>query len=141
VELSQAVAFKWSGYYVLVESQVLALTQIVNPMYPFQTEGIPLTIRVGNEPSRARLGSARCGSVRGRARLGSFIKRAGNRGSARLVIGSRASSSGSRARIVMQSRILFIGNITLIIQQLHLILAVIHPTNEIYMYDASNNTE
>jgi hypothetical protein len=46
VELSQAVAFSWSGYYVLVESQVLALTQVVNPMYPFQTEGIPLTITI-----------------------------------------------------------------------------------------------
>jgi hypothetical protein len=44
VELSQAVAFSWSGYYLLVESQVLALTQVINPMYPFQTERIPLTI-------------------------------------------------------------------------------------------------
>jgi hypothetical protein len=43
VELSQAVAFSWSGYYLLVESQVLALTQVINPMYPFQTERIPLT--------------------------------------------------------------------------------------------------
>jgi hypothetical protein len=43
VELSQAVAFSWSSYYLLVESQVLALTQVINPMYPFQTERIPLT--------------------------------------------------------------------------------------------------
>jgi hypothetical protein len=43
VELSQAVAFSWSGYYLLVESQVLALTQVINPMYPFQTKRIPLT--------------------------------------------------------------------------------------------------
>jgi hypothetical protein len=28
---------------LLVESQVLALTQVINPMYPFQTERIPLT--------------------------------------------------------------------------------------------------
>jgi hypothetical protein len=33
----------WSGYYLLVESQVLALTQVINPMYPFQTKRIPLT--------------------------------------------------------------------------------------------------
>jgi hypothetical protein len=43
VELSQAIAFIWSGYYLLVESQVLALTQVINLMYPFQTERIPLT--------------------------------------------------------------------------------------------------
>jgi hypothetical protein len=43
VELSQAVAFSWSGYYLLVESQVLVLTQVINPMYPFQMEKIPLT--------------------------------------------------------------------------------------------------
>jgi hypothetical protein len=43
VELSQAVAFSWSVYYLLVESQVLALTQVINPMYPLQTERIPLT--------------------------------------------------------------------------------------------------
>jgi hypothetical protein len=43
VELSQAVAFSWSSYYLLVETQVLALTQVINPMYPFQTERIPLT--------------------------------------------------------------------------------------------------
>jgi hypothetical protein len=43
VELSQAVAFSWSGYYLLVESHVLELTQVINPMYPFQTERIPLT--------------------------------------------------------------------------------------------------
>jgi hypothetical protein len=43
VELSQAVAFSWAGYYLLVESQVLALTQVINPMYPFQMERIPLT--------------------------------------------------------------------------------------------------
>jgi hypothetical protein len=43
VELSQTVAFSWSVYYLLVESQVLALTQVINPMYPFQTERIPLT--------------------------------------------------------------------------------------------------
>jgi hypothetical protein len=43
VELSQAVAFSWSDYYLLVESQVLALTQVINLMYPFQTERIPLT--------------------------------------------------------------------------------------------------
>jgi hypothetical protein len=30
VELSQAVAFSWSGYYLLVKSQVLALTQVIN---------------------------------------------------------------------------------------------------------------
>ena len=41
--ISQAVAFSWSDYYLLVESQVLALTQVINPMYPFQTERIPLT--------------------------------------------------------------------------------------------------
>jgi hypothetical protein len=35
VELSQAVAFSWSGYYLLVESQVLALTQVINPDVPF----------------------------------------------------------------------------------------------------------
>jgi hypothetical protein len=46
VELSQAVAFSWSGYYSLVESQVLVLTQVINPMYPFQTERIPLTITI-----------------------------------------------------------------------------------------------
>jgi hypothetical protein len=44
VELSQAVAFSWSGSYLLVESQVLVLTQVINPMYPFQTERIPLTV-------------------------------------------------------------------------------------------------
>jgi hypothetical protein len=33
--LSQAVAFSWSGYYLLVESQVLELTQVVNPKVPF----------------------------------------------------------------------------------------------------------
>jgi hypothetical protein len=43
VELSQAVAFSWLGYYLLVESQVLVLTQVINPIYPFQTEIIPLT--------------------------------------------------------------------------------------------------
>jgi hypothetical protein len=43
MELSQAVAFSWSDYYLLVESQVLALTQVINLMYPFQTERIPLT--------------------------------------------------------------------------------------------------
>jgi hypothetical protein len=43
MELSQAVAFSWSGYYLLVESQVLALTQVINQMYPFQTKRIPLT--------------------------------------------------------------------------------------------------
>jgi hypothetical protein len=43
VGVSQAVAFSWSGYYLLVESQVLALTQVINPVYPFQTERIPLT--------------------------------------------------------------------------------------------------
>jgi hypothetical protein len=43
VELSQAIAFSWSGYYLLVESQVLALTQVINPMYPFQMERILLT--------------------------------------------------------------------------------------------------
>jgi hypothetical protein len=43
VELSQAVAFSWSDYYLLVESQVLALTQVINPIYPFQMERIPLT--------------------------------------------------------------------------------------------------
>jgi hypothetical protein len=42
VELSQAVAFSLSGYYILVESEVLALTQ----MYPLQTERIPLTITI-----------------------------------------------------------------------------------------------
>jgi hypothetical protein len=31
---------------LLVESQVLALTQVINPMYPFQTERIPLTITI-----------------------------------------------------------------------------------------------
>jgi hypothetical protein len=46
VELSQAIAFSWSGYYLLVESQILALTQVINPMYPFQTERIPLTITI-----------------------------------------------------------------------------------------------
>jgi hypothetical protein len=46
VELSQAVAFSWSGYYLIVESQVLALTQVINPKYPFQTERIPLTITI-----------------------------------------------------------------------------------------------
>jgi hypothetical protein len=43
VELSQAIAFSWSDYYLLVESQVLALTKVINPMYPFQMERIPLT--------------------------------------------------------------------------------------------------
>jgi hypothetical protein len=43
VELSQAIAFSWSGYYLLVESQVLAFTQAINPMYPLQMERIPLT--------------------------------------------------------------------------------------------------
>jgi hypothetical protein len=46
VELSQAVAFSWSGYYLLVESQVLVLTQVINPKYPFQLERIPLTITI-----------------------------------------------------------------------------------------------
>ena len=41
--ISQAVAFSWSDYYLLIESQVLALTQVISPMYPFQTERIPLT--------------------------------------------------------------------------------------------------
>ena len=44
--VSQAVAFSWSVYYLLVESQVLALTQVVNPKYPFQTERIPHTITI-----------------------------------------------------------------------------------------------
>jgi hypothetical protein len=48
VELSQAVAFSWSCYYLIVESQVLALTQVINPKYPFQTERIPLTITISN---------------------------------------------------------------------------------------------
>jgi hypothetical protein len=43
VGISQAVAFSWSDYYSLIESQVLALTQVISPMYPFQTERIPLT--------------------------------------------------------------------------------------------------
>jgi hypothetical protein len=43
VELSQSVAFSWSGYYLLVESQILTLTQVINSLYPFQTERIPLT--------------------------------------------------------------------------------------------------
>jgi hypothetical protein len=38
VELSQTIAFSWSGYYLLVESQVLALTQVVNPDIPFPNE-------------------------------------------------------------------------------------------------------
>jgi uncharacterized membrane protein len=46
VGFNQAVAFSWSGYYLLVESQVLALTQVVNAMYPFETERIPLTITI-----------------------------------------------------------------------------------------------
>jgi hypothetical protein len=46
MELSQAVAFSWSSYYLLVESQVLALTQVINPKYPFQTERILLTITI-----------------------------------------------------------------------------------------------
>jgi hypothetical protein len=46
VELSQEVAFSWSSYYLLVESQILALTQVINLMYPFQTERIPLTITI-----------------------------------------------------------------------------------------------
>jgi hypothetical protein len=41
--ISQAVAFSWSDYYLLIESQVLALTQVISPMYPFQTKRIPLT--------------------------------------------------------------------------------------------------
>jgi hypothetical protein len=36
--LSQAIAFSWVGYYLLVESQVLALTQVVNPKVPFPNE-------------------------------------------------------------------------------------------------------
>jgi hypothetical protein len=32
---------------LLVESQVLVLTQVINPMYHFQTERIPLTITIG----------------------------------------------------------------------------------------------
>jgi hypothetical protein len=31
---------------LLVESQVLALTQVINPKYPFQTKRIPLTITI-----------------------------------------------------------------------------------------------
>jgi hypothetical protein len=31
---------------LLVESQVLALTQVINPMYHFKTERIPLTITI-----------------------------------------------------------------------------------------------
>jgi hypothetical protein len=46
VGLNQVVAFSWSGYYLLAESQVLALTQVVNPKYPFQTERIALTITI-----------------------------------------------------------------------------------------------
>jgi hypothetical protein len=41
--VSQAVAFSWSDYYLLVESQVLTLAQVISPMYPFQMERIPLT--------------------------------------------------------------------------------------------------
>jgi hypothetical protein len=41
--ISQAVAFSWPDYYLLIESQVLGLTQVISPMYPFQTERIPLT--------------------------------------------------------------------------------------------------
>jgi hypothetical protein len=40
---SRAVTFSWSDYYLLVESQVLVLTQVISPMYSFQTERIPLT--------------------------------------------------------------------------------------------------
>jgi hypothetical protein len=43
VGISQAVAFSWSDYYLPIESQVLALTQVISLMYPFQTERIPLT--------------------------------------------------------------------------------------------------
>jgi hypothetical protein len=45
--------------------------------------------RAGNEPNRARLGSARCISVADRARLGSTISRVEEPGSARL--GSKAA--------------------------------------------------
>ena len=43
VGISQAVAFSWSDYYLLIESRVLALIQVISPMYPFQMERIPLT--------------------------------------------------------------------------------------------------
>ena len=46
VGVSQAVAFSWSDYYLLIESQVLALTQVINSKYPFQMERIPLTITI-----------------------------------------------------------------------------------------------
>jgi hypothetical protein len=44
----------------------IALTNIMVPCHQ-----LTLAIRAGNEPSRARLGSARCSSVADRARLGS----------------------------------------------------------------------
>jgi hypothetical protein len=48
--------------------------------------------RAGNEPSRARLGAARCMNELGSARLGSSIPRAGERGSARPWLASRLGS-------------------------------------------------
>jgi hypothetical protein len=66
-----------------------------------------LMTRAGNEPSRARLGSARCGSVPERARLGSSISRDGERGSARLDLGSRAGSARLASHILVLTVALF----------------------------------
>jgi hypothetical protein len=46
VELSQAVAFSWSGYYLLVESHALELTQVINPMYPSKRKEYHLPVPV-----------------------------------------------------------------------------------------------
>jgi hypothetical protein len=48
---------------------------------------------LGLETSRAELGSARLGAARWLNELGSSISRAGERGSARLDLGSRAGSA------------------------------------------------
>jgi hypothetical protein len=73
-----------------------------SPMWSFEAH-LGTLGRAGNEPSRARLGSARCSSVADRARLGSAISRAEEPGSARLEGGSRAGS----ARLASHTLILY----------------------------------
>jgi hypothetical protein len=46
VELSSSSCFYLVRLLLLIESQVLTLTQVINPKYPFQTERIPLTITI-----------------------------------------------------------------------------------------------
>jgi hypothetical protein len=58
-------------------------------------------------PDGGDVGSARCGSVPERARLGSAILRAGERGSARLDLGSRAGSARLASHILVFTVALF----------------------------------